>query len=187
MHALAAALLGGEVEEEAGHAHHAGALVHDDHAAGAHDGTRGGQFVVVDHGVELARRNAAARGSAQLDGLELPAVADTAADAKDHLTQRGAHGDLYQAAAGDLAGKREHLGALGVLGAHGSKGLAAMLDDPRHVGVGLDVVDVGRLEPVAGLCWEGRLEARHAALALERLDERRFLAADKRACACLDA
>ena len=36
--ALAAGLVLREVEEEAGHVDHAGVLVHDDHAAGAHDG-----------------------------------------------------------------------------------------------------------------------------------------------------
>ena len=41
--------------------------------------------------------------------------------------------------------------------------------------------------PVAGLCRERRLETRHAALSLKRFDQRRFLAADERTRARLDA
>ena len=41
--ALPARLALDEGEEVAGHVHHAGGLVHDDHAAGAHDGTRCGE------------------------------------------------------------------------------------------------------------------------------------------------
>ena len=181
MDALAAALLGGEVQEEARHADHAGALVHNDHAARAHDGARGRELVVVDDGVELARGHAAAGGAAELDGLELLAAADASANVKDDFAKRLAHGNLHKAAATDLAGKGKHLGALGVLGAHGGKRLAAVVDDPRDVGVGLHVVDVGRLEPVAGLRRERRLKARHATLALERFDKGGLFSAHKRA------
>ena len=75
------------------------------------------------------------------------AVADAASDVEDDLAQCAAHGDLHQTAADDLAGEGEHLGALAVLGAHGGKGRAAVVDDPRHVGKGLHVVDVGGLAP----------------------------------------
>ena len=64
--------------------------------------------------------------------------------------------------------------------------LGAVGDDPRHVGVGLDVVDVGGLAPQAGDRREGRPLARHAALALDARDERRLLAADEGAGALLD-
>src|SRR5690606_14114823 len=56
--------------------------------------------------------------------------------------------------------------------------LAAVADDPGHRREGLGVVDRGGLavEPVARR--ERRLEARLALLALERLEQRGFLAAD---------
>ena len=59
-------------------------------------------------------------------------------------------------------------------------------DDPRHVGDGLDVVDDGRLAPQPHHRREGRLEARVALLALERLEQRRLLAADVGAGAAVD-
>ena len=56
--------------------------------------------------------------------------------------------------------------------------LAAVEDDERHVDQRLDVVDDGRLAEQADLDRERRLVARLAALALDRLEERRLLAAD---------
>ena len=59
--------------------------------------------------------------------------------------------------------------------------LAALEHDERHVGQRLDVVDDGRLAEQADLDRERRLVARLAALALDRFEERRLLAADVRA------
>ena len=47
-HALAATLFGGELEEELGEVHHAGGVVHHDHAAGAHHGAGGEQALEID-------------------------------------------------------------------------------------------------------------------------------------------
>ena len=59
-------------------------------------------------------------------------------------------------------------------------------DDPRDVRKRLHVVDVGRLVDEPLLRRERRLEARHAAMALQRLDEGGLLAADECARASLD-
>ena len=64
---------------------------------------------------------------------------------------------------------------------------AAVEDDPRDVRERLDVVDVRGSLRVALLRRERRLQARHAAVAFERLDEGRLLAAHERARARLDA
>lgn len=53
-----------------------------------------------------------------------------------------------------------------------------MRRDRRGGGEGLDVIHECRLVEEAAGDGEGRAVARDAALALERLDERRFLAAD---------
>ena len=111
-HALAAALVLGELQEVPGEVDHAGGVVGHDHAAGAHDGAGRGEALVVDRRVEQARRHAAAGGAAELDGLELPAVLDAAADVEDDVAQRRAHGHLDEAAVDDLAGEAEGLGAL---------------------------------------------------------------------------
>ena len=59
-------------------------------------------------------------------------------------------------------------------------------DDPRHVGERLDVVDQRRPAVEALDRRERRLQARVAALALERVEQRRLLAADVGAGAAVD-
>ena len=67
------------------------------------------------------------------------------------------------------------------------EGVGAVGDDPRHGGVGLDVVEVGRLAPEAVGDRADVLAARHAAMALDGGRERRRLAADEGAGALVDA
>jgi hypothetical protein len=62
----------------------------------------------------------------------------------------------------------------------------ALLHDAGRAGEGLDIVDRGRLLQIAALGRKGRPVARRAALALERFEQRRFLAADIGAGAELD-
>ena len=104
-HALAAALLGRELQEELGEVDHAGRVVDDDHAAGAHHGAVPGEVLEVEGGVEQFRREAAAARPAELDGLELVAVPHAAADVEDDLAQRGAHGHLDETGVPHLAGE----------------------------------------------------------------------------------
>ena len=82
-HALAARLAHAEFHEVRGHVHHAGRLVHDDHAARAHDRADLAERLVVDGHVEELRGDAAAGGAAGLHGLERSAVGDAAADVED--------------------------------------------------------------------------------------------------------
>src|SRR5690606_23926840 len=78
-----------------------------------------------------------------------------------------------------VPGDREHAGALGRLGPHGGERLTALVDDPREVGDRLDVVDDRRLLVEAeGGREVRRLEAGHAPVALEALDEGGLLADD---------
>ena len=71
-------------------------------------------------------------------------------------------------------------------GADAPEPIGAELDDHRHVGEGLDVVDDGRLTPQAAFGGIGRPHARLAALAFDRVDQRRLLAADEGAGAEAD-
>ena len=68
-------------------------------------------------------------------------------------------------------GQGEHLGALALLGADRGEPLAAVADDRRNVGEGLDVVDQRRAAPQARLGRERRTRARAAALAFDRGDQ----------------
>src|SRR5690606_17224037 len=78
----------------------------------------------------------------------------------------------------DAAAQREDLGAGAVLRAELPVAFRAMLEDVGHVGQRLDVVDHGRLAVQTDVRRERRADARLAALALQRLEQRGFLAAD---------
>ena len=184
--ALAAAFGLDELHEELGEVHHAGGLVQYHQAARAHDGAGALQGFVVDGRVEQLRRDAAARGTADLHSLELLACGRPAAHVEDHGAQRGAHGHLDQTRALDLPAEREDLGALAGGGADGGVALGALAHDYRDVGQGLDVVDDRGLGEQAALRRVGRPRPRHTAPAFDAVHERGFFAAHERAGAHLD-
>ena len=185
-HALAARLALREGQEEAGDVHHAGGVVDDDHAARAHDRAGGAQVLVVDARVEHARRDAAAGRPAHLHGLEGAAVAAAAADLEDHLAQRHADRHLDQAGCWTAPVSAKAFVPPLRCGAQAGEPVRPVEEDAGHAGVGLDVVDVGRVAPEPGHRRIGRAHAGHAALALDRVHQRGLLAADEGAGAFLD-
>ncbi len=94
------------------------------------------------------------------------------------LRERHAELDFVVAWARHVAGDREELGAAVVRPAEREERVAAVAHDPGHRRERLGVVDGRRLaiEPVARR--KGRLEARLALLALERVEERGLFTAD---------
>src|SRR6185295_6251517 len=96
----------------------------------------------------------------------------------EQFDERRAHRDLVVPRSLDIADDGEDLGAAVVGLADREILLAAVVDDPRHRGEGLGVVDRRRLavETVAGR--ERRLEAWLALLAFERFQQAGLLAAD---------
>src|SRR5208282_109959 len=175
--AFAAGFIAAKLEEKPGDVHHAGILVHDDHAAGTHDGAELLERLILDRGVEMLRGDDAARGAAGLDGLELFAVGDAAADFVDDVAQRRAKRNFNQPGVLDLAGEREDLGTLGLLGAERGIPRGAPADDGWDGGPGFDVVDVGGFAPKTALGREGRTRHRLAAAAFDGTHERGFFAA----------
>ena len=134
---------------------------------------------IVNGQVNEGRRDAAARGAAGLDRLEGLAVEYAAADILDDGAQVGAHGDFDQTGPVDLAGQGKGLGAPALVRAETGIPGCSLLHDGRDGGQGFHVVDVGRLAKEAGHGREGRAGAGHAALTLNALHQRGFLAADK--------
>ena len=111
------------------------------------------------------------------DGLELLAVLDAAGDLVDRLAlEVVAHGQLVDAGALDVAADAEEARAAVALGAELGVGLAAHQKNVRGGGDGLGVVDDGGAAVEADDGREGRLDARHAALAFERLHQRGLFA-----------
>ena len=110
-----------------------------------------------------------------------------AAGELDEVAQGRPEFDLVDARPGDVAGQAEQLRARSSLPCRSpANAVAAVEDDGRDVGQRLDVVDDRRLAEQPDLDRERRLVARLAALALDRLEQRRLLAADVGAGAAAD-
>src|ERR1019366_4650865 len=168
-----------EFQEEARDVDHAIAVVEYHQPARSHNGAGLSQRIVIDGRVREARRDAAPGRTAELHGLELPAVLDAAPDFLDDFANRDAHGDLDQAAAVDLSGQCKDFRSPAGSGAEGGEGLGAVADNPRYTGERFDVVDNGRLAAEATFDWVRRPQPRHPALSFEGLDQRGLLAADE--------
>ena len=114
-------------------------------------------------------------------------AAGHAAGELDQLAQRRPERHLVDARAARRAPDRQNsFGSGRALGADRRERRAAVEHDRRDVDQRLDVVDDGRLAEQPDLDRERRLVARLAALALDRLEERRLLAADVGAGAAPD-
>ena len=179
--ALAAGLLLCKLHEEPGRLHHAGVLVHDHQAAGADHGADALQTVEVQRQVQVlaAGGGGAAGGAADLNGLELLAAPNAAADVKHHLPDSGSHGYLNEAGIHHVACQREGLGARAGLGADGAVPVHALADDEGHVGKSLHIVQHRGLGPETVLDGPGRLDPRHAPVALDGSCQGTALAADE--------
>jgi len=106
--ALATRLCGSKGQKELAKLDHASGLIHDDHAAGAHHGTRLLQRVEIDAQVESRCGNASPQRAAGLHGLEFSSVGDPAADIKDDLSNSNAHRHLDEPGILDLACQSEN-------------------------------------------------------------------------------
>ncbi len=144
------------------------------------------QFLVINARVKQGGWNTPAAGPAGLHRLDRAARRASAAHFVDDLRERDAHRHFDQAAVANFAHDRKNLGAFALLGAELRKGRRAVSDDPGHVSECLDVVDHRRATPESALRRERRTHPRHAARAFDGLDQRRFLAADKRPRAFAD-
>src|SRR6516162_10448032 len=102
-------------------------------------------------------------------------MANATADLVDHFHDREPQDELIHARLVDVTGKAGQLGAASLGNAQVGKSLAAIADDGRYGAQRLDVVqDGGTLErPHDG--WERWPDPGYPPLALERLQQRRFL------------
>ena len=132
----------------------------------------------------LGREQRGARPAGRPE-LELGPVAHAAAEL-EQLAQRDAERRLVLAGALHVAGQRVERVALALLGAHRGEPLGAVQHDAGHRGDRLDVVHDGRARVEAVRGRERRAQPRLAAVALERVEQRRLLAADVRAGAGVD-
>ena len=96
----------------------------------------------------------------------------------DDLPERRPHRQLVGPRTDDVAGDAEELRAGALLGTDRAEPVGTPQHDVRHAGERLDVVDDRRAAEEAMRRGKWRLDARVAALALERFDEAGLLPAD---------
>ena len=122
------------------------------------------------------------------DGQQVvPAAAHAAGMFLDQLAERNAHRLFDVARRVHMAGNAEELGAgVARVAADAGEPGGAAAQDRRHDGNGFDIVDGRRATVEAGVRGKWRLEARLALLALQALQQGRFLAADIGAGAAMD-
>ncbi len=177
-HALAARLMGVELGHLHRHLEHGVRVVDDDDRARAEHRSRLGHAVEVVGEVEIVPGQHRCARAAREPELDLAALGRPAGQAVDDLPRRGAELDLVVARPLHVAGHRHQLGAGRGLGAELGVLLAAHPEDVGNGGQRLDVVDQRRAVVQALDGGEGRLQARVAALALERVEQAGLLAAD---------
>ena len=117
------------------------------------------------------------RRAARNHRLQLAALPHAARDL-EQVRERNAERQLEVARLLDMARHREDHRAAGIRRAEVGEPLRPLAQDGRHRRVALRVVDRRRLAVQAEIRRERRLEARLALLAFERLEQRRFFAAD---------
>src|SRR5258708_241121 len=176
--ALAAALILEEAQEIEGDRAHAVALGEHDDRVAADEAAIGLERAEIERDAGHAGGQDAARSAARQVALEDMALRHAAAELVDQLTHGDAGGGELDAGRFDAAGDREAAHALALVAPLGGHDGRALLDDVAHPEDGLDIVDQRRPAEEADLARERRLVARQAALALDALEHRRFLAAD---------
>src|SRR5262249_6879376 len=135
--------------------------------------------------VELALVERGHRAAAGDDTARPRAAANAAAHFPDHLAQRNAHRQFVDAWLVHVAGNAQDARAARLAGAQAGEPLAAFGNDVGDVHQRLDVVDDGR-HPEQALDGRKRgLQPWPAALAFQRVQERRFFTADIRARAAM--
>ena len=185
--ALAAGLVVVEARGPQRQLHDRGGVVADDDRAGSEHRAR------LLHRLEAVRQvepllggQDRRRGAAREEALDLAALGRPAGEPVDQLPGRDPQLDLVVAGPLDAARDRDHLRPRRLLGSEALEPIGAGGDDVGDVRKRLDVVDQGRPAVEALDRGEGRLQPRVAALSLERVEQRRLLAADVGAGAAVD-
>lgn len=186
--ALPATLVLVKLAQPGDHPDHVGRLVHDDDRGRAQaglavlEGVKVHQLVVAD----VFRQDRRRRASGD-DGLEVvPAAAHASAVLLDQLAQRDRHLLLDRARVVDVSRDAEELRALVSFPPEPGEPLGPPAGDGRAHGHRLDVGHGRRAPEEADGGGEGGLQARLAGLSLQRLDQRRLLAAHVRAHAAVE-
>jgi hypothetical protein len=176
--ALAAAFDGAELHGETRLLQHVGRIVEYHDAGVADQPVLGREGLIVERRVEQSAREVRSERPADLHRLHRPAGSRAAADLVDDLAERQAEGRLEQAAMLHVAGDLDRDSAARPAHAEIFVIRAASVHDDGHGCQRDHVVDHRRLAEQSLDSRQRRLGAHDAALAFERIHQRRFLAAD---------
>jgi len=183
---LSARLILGKGEEKAGDIDHAVGIVEHNQSARAHHGPHFGEGFIVDRGVGEFRGDASSGRTADLDGLKLAAVGDSAADFKDHLPDGGAHGHFDESSAGHLARQGKDLGSLAVFCADGAEPGRPLPQYPGDLGQRFHIVDQRGMIHISFLGRKGGTDMGITPSPLQGGNQSGLLAADKSPCSFVD-
>ena len=173
--------------EEAGHAAHhlpgRDRIIQHHHGAGAKRGANLTQRLPVESDVEVRSADERAGRAAQQHVGDAAIGQRPAGLIEQQMAQGASQRQFVKSRALHTAADAKELGAWRLRGAVLAQPAGAVAHDGRDVEEGLDVVDDRRFAEEACLHWKRRLDAGHAALALDGLEECGLFAADVRACA----
>ncbi len=146
--------------------------------AGAEPAARLLRRTEVDRHVEMLVHEKSGRGAARQERGQPAPGAHAAGVLLDDLARGGAHRQLPRAGAVHRTLDAVDLGAAVVAAGEAAEPVGAAIDDVRHVDQRLDIVDHARPPPQPGGLGMGRLVAGDRPVALQRVEQRRLLAAD---------
>src|SRR5882762_1770958 len=169
--APATALVLVELHDVLREADHAGGVVDDDHTAGTQHGAGFRDAVKIHGDVDLVRGENWSRRPAWNDSLNLLASGNTTAHVVDHLLQTVAQGQFVHAGLVDVAAQAEEAHAAVFRCSVIGELLGAIEQDVRGAGESLNIINDRGRSPQSNDSREGRLDARHAALAFERFHQ----------------
>src|SRR5665213_2760465 len=161
-------------------------VVEHHHRARAQHRTGLGDRVEVVAEIEVFLEETRRGTAARLDAEERPALTQPARAIVDQLANRHAQRHLVISRLLDVARDRNDLEARRAYGTRLREPLRAVAQDVRQIGQRLDVVYDRRFTIESLDRRKRRLEARFAALALERVEQSRLFTADIRTGAALD-
>src|SRR5690606_17230492 len=169
-----------------GHLQHVGLIVKDDDPGMADQAVLAIELLVTKGNVEFRGWEIGAERPADLHRLDGPACRCTAADLLDQLTERHAECGVEKTAAADVAGKLNRDRSLRAAKLEIGIKVRALLEYRRYGREADDIVDDRRPSHKALQRGKRRLCPDNAALAFERVQQRRLLAADIGASADAD-
>src|SRR5699024_2073701 len=123
----------GKAHEETGNFYHTGIFIHNNQAAGAHDGIVFLHIVKIQPYIQMFFCKTSAGRTADLDSLKVAAPFDAAADIVDDLPECSTHGNLNKAGVFNSTCNRESLGSRAAFCSDGTEPVSSFYDNTGNI------------------------------------------------------